>query len=162
MSSIVVGVDGSSQAQAALRWAVDEAARTGATIMAMYIYPPVKHTEPFLSRSHFPDSTTVQQLAGESQLWTEQQDRSSHDLAMGNLARFVQEVVTREVGVHVQLVVIPGKPSRRLVEASRSADLLVVGARGHGGFSDLKLGSVSEQCVRHARCPVLVVRDSTR
>lgn len=161
MSSIVVGIDGSSEAQAALRWAVDEASLTDAKLTAMYIYPPVKHTEPFLGRSHFPDSATVQQLADESRRWTEQQDSSSHELAMRNLARFVQEVVTREVAIRVQLVAIPGKPSRRLVEASRGADLLVVGARGYGGFHDLKLGSVSEQCVRHAKCPVLVVRPST-
>lgn len=161
MSSIVVGIDGSPEAQAALKWAVEEAARTEAKLTAMYIYPPVKHDEPFLSHSHFPDSATMQQLAGEAQVWTEQQDRSSHDVAMRNLVRFVQEVVTRDVGVHVQLVAIPGKPSRRLVEASRGTDLLVVGARGSGGFGGLKLGSVSEQCVRHAKCPVLVVRNGT-
>ncbi len=158
MSSMVVGIDGSPQARAALEWAVDEAAITGAQLTAMYIYPPTKRTEPFLGSSHFPDSATVRQLAGESRRWNEQQERISHEAAMRNLARFVQEVVTREVDVHVQLVAMPGKPSRRLVEASRGADLLVVGARGHGGFKDLKLGSVSEQCVRHAKCPVLVVR----
>lgn len=162
MSSIVVGIDGSPEAQAALQWAVDESALTGAKLMAMYVYPPVKRNEPFLSRSYFPDSSTVQQLADESLRWNEERDRASHDAAMRNLALFVQEVVTREVDVHVQLVAMPGKPSRRLVEASRGADLLVVGARGHGGFKDLKLGSVSEQCVRHARCPVLVVRPSER
>ncbi len=162
MSSIVVGIDGSPEAQAALRWAVDEAALTGADLTAMYVYPPAKRSEPFLGSSHFPDSSTVQQLADESRRWTEQQDRHSHDVALHNLSRFVQEVVTRDVDVHVQLVAMPGKPSRRLVEASRGADLLVVGARGHGGFKDLKLGSVSEQCVRHARCPVLVIRPSER
>ena len=162
MSSILVGIDGSPAAQVALQWAVDEAALTGAKLTAMYVYPPTKRTEPFLGSSHFPDSSTVRQLADESRRWSEQQDRASHDVAMHNLARFVQEVVTREVDVHVQLVAMPGKPSRRLVEASRGADLLVVGARGHGGFKDLKLGSVSEQCVRHARCPVLVVRPSER
>lgn len=162
MSSIVVGIDGSPEAQAALRWAVDEATMTGGQLTAMYVYPPAKHTEPFLGRSHFPDSSTVRRLADESRQWNEQRDRSSHEVAMRNLARFVQEVVTREVDVHVQLVAMPGKPSRRLVEASRGADLLVVGARGHGGFKDLKLGSVSEQCVRHARCPVLVIRPSER
>jgi nucleotide-binding universal stress UspA family protein len=45
-----------------------------------------------------------------------------------------------------------------LVQAAEDAEMLVVGSRGHGGFVGLFLGSVSQQCVTHARCPVLVVR----
>ena len=44
-----------------------------------------------------------------------------------------------------------------LLEEATDAHTLVIGARGHGGFTGLLLGSVSDQCVRHARCPVLVV-----
>ena len=52
-----------------------------------------------------------------------------------------------------------GAPSPRLIAASAGARMLVVGSRGLGGFTELVLGSVSDQCVRYARCPVLVVKN---
>ena len=49
----------------------------------------------------------------------------------------------------------------KAIEASRDARMLVVGSRGVGGFSEMVLGSVSDQCVRYAHCPVLVARRPT-
>jgi nucleotide-binding universal stress UspA family protein len=62
------------------------------------------------------------------------------------------------------------EPGRRIVvgaaqvllEACEGADLLVVGSRGDGGFTEALLGSVSQACVQHARCPVVIVRESAR
>jgi len=51
-----------------------------------------------------------------------------------------------------------GTPAQVLLEAADGADLLVVGSRGHGGFAEALLGSVSEACVHHAQCPVVIVR----
>jgi nucleotide-binding universal stress UspA family protein len=59
------------------------------------------------------------------------------------------------------VAVVDRRPSRAIVERSRHADLVVVGSRGRGGFAGLKLGSVSEQVTRHAKAPVLVIREST-
>lgn len=53
---------------------------------------------------------------------------------------------------------VRGVPSTILIAISRNARMLVVGTRGRGSLAGLLLGSVSEQCVRHAACPVLVVR----
>jgi nucleotide-binding universal stress UspA family protein len=54
--------------------------------------------------------------------------------------------------------VVHGHPAQVLLDAANRADLLVVGSRGHGAFAGALLGSVSQHCVRHARCPVLIVR----
>ncbi len=58
----------------------------------------------------------------------------------------------------IQIHVVHSPSPQALLSASKGADMLVVGHRGRGGFAGLMLGSVAEQCVRHAACPVLVVR----
>ena len=58
----------------------------------------------------------------------------------------------------IELHVVHSPPPQALLSASKGASVLVVGHRGRGGFAGLMLGSVAEQCVRHAACPVLVVR----
>jgi nucleotide-binding universal stress UspA family protein len=71
----------------------------------------------------------------------------------------VEKVRSTHPDVDVRATVIEGHPAPALIEASWGADLLVLGSRGHGEFVGMLLGSVSEHCVTHAHCPVLVVRD---
>jgi nucleotide-binding universal stress UspA family protein len=71
---------------------------------------------------------------------------------------------TSELGeeheLEIERIVAEGSAARVLIDAVGEADLLVVGSRGHGGFTNLLLGSVSQQCAQHAPCPVVIVRSS--
>ncbi len=70
----------------------------------------------------------------------------------------VAEVADLAPGVEIRTVIVEGNPARALLDAAKDADLLVVGSRGHGGFTEALLGSVSQHCVHHADCPVVVIR----
>jgi nucleotide-binding universal stress UspA family protein len=70
----------------------------------------------------------------------------------------VREAIPDAGDVKIEQRVVEGAPGAALVDESQTADLLVVGSRGHGGFAQLLLGSVSQQCAHHAACPVVIVR----
>jgi nucleotide-binding universal stress UspA family protein len=70
----------------------------------------------------------------------------------------VSKVVGTGGGPPVRSLAVQGFPAQVLLNASVGADLLVLGSRGHGGFSGALLGSVGQHCVRHARCPVVIIR----
>ncbi|HSL58065.1 MAG TPA: universal stress protein [Acidimicrobiales bacterium] len=141
MGQIVVGVDGSTNSRAALRWALDEAQRRGATVAAVaaWNFPTYAYTGVAVA----PPTAEIEQAAREG------------------LAEAVREEVTAVAGEHpsveITQVVLEGPPAATLIEASRDAELLVVGSRGLGGFRGLLLGSVSHQVSSHAHCPVVVV-----
>jgi nucleotide-binding universal stress UspA family protein len=75
------------------------------------------------------------------------------------VAKGISTAQSRHPEVTIVSLVVEGHAAAVLVERSEGADLLVVGTRGHGRFTGMLLGSVSEHCVIHARCPVLVVRE---
>ena len=134
---IVVGVDGSPSSMAALRWAILQAELTGCAVEAVTAWR-------LPSRYGFAAVT----------------DRATdfEGDARKVLADALNEVSSVEPDVVIRSSVVEGHPAEVLVWAARGADMLVVGSRGHGGFAGALLGSVSQYCVHHAPCPVLVIR----
>jgi nucleotide-binding universal stress UspA family protein len=135
-SIVVVGVDGSAGSARALTFALDEAARRNARLLLVHgVEIGAAAASPYGSGM----ALTQLEEGGEAIL-AEAADR------------------VRAAGFEVDTKIDVGSAAHALIEASRSADLLVVGCRGHGGFAGLLLGSVSAACAHHAHCPVVVVR----
>jgi nucleotide-binding universal stress UspA family protein len=138
---IVVGVDGSPAAQAALRWAVEEAEYTGAAVDAVIAWQyPVGFGSYGWASSAIADDTDYREVAEKA------------------LADTISNAVDPAKTVRVRPKVVQGNASEVLLDAAAGARLLVVGSRGHGGFAAALLGSVSQHCVYHAPCPVVVLR----
>ena len=141
MNGIVVGVDGSPNSEVALAWAMSEAAKVHAPLTVLAVSEAMKsywtgNPDPFAMDSSKLDKT-----------------RQAAEELTQKVASGLGDVQPTSVNVHV----VYGFPAKELVEASHSADLVVVGSRGGGGFSRLLLGSVSSQVVEHAACPVVVI-----
>ena len=138
---VVVGDDGSSCAGAAVRAAAEEAVLRGVKLHVVRAWSITTAVRPAdVPQGIVPSMTEFEAatLSAERQRVTE--------LLQGS---------TAEVEVHA----VHAAPAKVLIEAAATADLLVVGTRGRGGFKSLLLGSVAEQCLRHAPSSVLVVRD---
>jgi nucleotide-binding universal stress UspA family protein len=142
----VVGVDGSEESREALRWAADQAVSQGARLEVVCPWDL-----PFsgLATSYSPEPVGLpnpQEIARR---------------AGTALDQTVREVLGDDLPLDVEQVVEQGDPAAVLLRRSEGADMLVVGSRGHGGFNRLLVGSVSEKCVRHATCSVIVIRRGT-
>lgn len=139
MDRIIVGVDGSKGSELAFRWALREAATHGAIleVVAVHPYPEVVG----VPGAQYPVERTED---------VEVRARQALD-------ELCERVAGPESGVEVIPVVLVGNVADRLLASASHADLLVVGARGLGGFRGLLLGSVSQQCVQHATCATVVV-----
>ena len=79
------------------------------------------------------------------------------EAAAGILKQALETAFGPDLPDNVESRLVHGHARQELIEASKEADMIVVGRRGHGGFGGLLLGSVSWACVAHAHCPVLVV-----
>ena len=139
---IVVGYDGSSSAEAAVDWAVAEGIRTATPVLLAYAFEWPTGAGPIMpGPAAWPDAASR---------------RDAETLVRVAAA----EATERHPGAQVASTVLDGPAAIRLREKSRTASLLVVGNRGHGGFADLLLGSTSVAVSAHAHCPVVVVRGS--
>jgi nucleotide-binding universal stress UspA family protein len=142
--TIVVGIDGSEAASLAARWAAREA--------------EIRHADLLLVSAW---SIQVDGFGFAGVAFSEDLFKSFQTTAEDHLAGVADQVRGISKGLDVTTKAVEGQAASALLHASRDAELLVVGSRGlggFGGFGGLLLGSVSQQCVDHAPCPVVVVR----
>ncbi|MGA8114010.1 MAG: universal stress protein [Actinocatenispora sp.] len=133
---IVVGLDGSQPSKQALRWAARQAQLMHAQLEVITTWD-------------------VPALYG----WTGSEDlREMEDAARTVVTDSIEEVLGADAGPYLSARVVQGNAARVLIDASRRASLLVVGSRGHGGFTEALLGSVGQHVTQHAHCPVLITR----
>jgi nucleotide-binding universal stress UspA family protein len=138
MGEILVGVDGSPNSAAALRWAVAEAELRGHRLTALFAWG-------YIPPGHAGDGHTFEA------------DYRAADADAALTAAIRAAVGAANTGT-IERRVVADLPARSLLVAARAADLLVVGARGVGGFRGLLLGSVSQQCLHHTSGPLAIVR----
>lgn len=140
---ILVGHDGSDCAQHALRWAGELARRADMDLHVVRAWSMTSAPRPAS--------------------WSPGYVPPMEDWSAAVLEELGKHVgaASLDPAVRVACHAVHRSPAKALVETAAGADLLVVGARGRGGFGGLLLGSVSDQCVHHAPCPVTVIRTGT-
>ena len=138
--TIVVGVDGSKVSAQAVEFAFDQAEATGARVVAAHAW-------------HSPASTYEGGL-GPLMFDQAEVEEASRLLVAESLSGALAEYPD----VEVETRLMTGQPARAMLALGESADLIVVGSRGRGGFTGLLLGSVSQGVLHHARVPVVIVR----
>jgi nucleotide-binding universal stress UspA family protein len=142
VARIVVGFDGSDHARAALRWAADHARATKAELHVVHAWHPA-----YVGAGPFGLATGG--LEG------------ARDAAGARLDGAMEWLRSLELARPPVASLVEGGAAAALIEKAADAELVVVGARGLGGFAGLVLGSVSDQVSRHAPCPVVVVPGAT-
>jgi nucleotide-binding universal stress UspA family protein len=142
---IVVGVDGSEHAAAALRFAVEEALLRHATLVAVHAwsYVPLAPIQTGYDTMELPPTFVADDL--------EREEQAARTLLDGALSAL-------PAGVDVERRVIAGSADEAILEEAAGAALIVVGSHGHGRLASALLGSVSSRVIEHAPCPVVVVR----
>ena len=145
MSGIFVGVDGSHHSGTALDWALREAGirHEPLTVITVQVVP----TSGWGGSVQYPEDQA-------SRADAQKAVQETVDKAAAQLGDAAPSSITVQATL--------GQPAEQLIEATKDADLLVVGSRGTGGFTRLLLGSVSTQVSEHAHCPVVIVPSNRR
>ena len=141
MAGIVVAIDGSPNSERALDWALRHAAALDAPLTVLTV-----HEVPKSYWGHIPAVGPADEVA------VKEEGRAAEEMTQRLASRLGE---TAPANVSVRAVI--GFVVEELVKASGDADMLVVGARGAGGFSRLLVGSVSSQVVEHALSPVVII-----
>jgi nucleotide-binding universal stress UspA family protein len=141
MPGIIVGIDDSTNAQHVLDWATREAGIQHAELTVMTVVP-----------------TIVSQWTGQPLHYSgaEEAVEKARQAAQDKVAKSTSDSASPQPR-SITVKAFEGSPAQSLIDASRDADIVVVGARGIGGFASLMLGSVSTQVAHHAACPVVIV-----
>jgi len=151
--AVVVGVDGSAGARQALSWALAEARLRKSPVRAVHAWMFGYVGGTVAGYPYWGGSSGAYASLG---IDLSDLHRAAEDL----LDSAIADVADEANGVEIDRRVVQGPAAEILVGAATPGDILVVGSRGHGGFAGLFLGSVSQQCVYHACCPVVVVHPS--
>lgn len=137
---IVVGHDGSKLASVAVRYAADLAKRLGVTLHVVRAWSITTAPKPAsMTPGYVPSYAEFEQAV------------------LDELASHMEVIGVVDNGHDVELHAVRGQATERLLAAAANAEMLVVGARGEGGFKGLRFGSTANQVVRHITVPVLVV-----
>lgn len=138
MTGIVIGVDGSEGAASALRFAAREAQLHGWDMTAVLAWGFLSQYQNDLAAQFDPDYS--QHEAGDA------------------LRSYLERALGPDCAATIERRAVCDLPTGAPLDATGDADLLVVGARGLGGFKALLLGSVSQHCLHHTTCPIAIVR----
>ena len=136
---VVVGIDGSPEADTALRFAADEAAKRGLPLRIVCAWEAPAGT--YIGEAFAPTADGIVEA-----------EHHADDVLRAALERLADGAA-----IETEALAVEGNPAQVLIEQSRDAALLVVGSRGRGAAAGLLLGSVSQKLTQHAPCPLAVV-----
>ncbi len=145
MPGIIVGVDGSGHSQRALVWAMKEATLRHAPLTVLTVHETIRGY--FGTAAIIPRDAELTEKAREAA-------QAEVEKVLAGLGESRPESVTVKA--------VNGFPVEELIKAGHDADMIVLGSRGVGGFTQLMLGSVTSQVAHHATCPVLIVQPAHR
>jgi nucleotide-binding universal stress UspA family protein len=145
MPGILVGLDGSGHSERALEWAAKEAVLRRAPLRVLAVHT----VRAGWSGRPQPEAEDYELVAS-----TKTAAQELTDKVLAGIGGARPDDVTVEA--------VNGIPADALLQASESADMIVLGARGGGGFARLRLGSVSDQLAHHAHCPVVIIPQGDR